>query len=238
MAYFAKGTALAGLRKDEEAIAAMDKSIRLDPTSPATTEKDLLSQKTRATNTLVDRIFTDPLLENKNDNYAALVRDGIRLDMAGEAEKTIATLNKAIALQPENPAAYYVLGWVNYETQKWSLSLECMTKAQKLAGGKTFTLPGIGTGQTVAGNIEPCEIFYFQGCAHYYQKNNNSALQCLSKAISLSRRGKYFKARADVYAALGQDGQARVDTQLANKLTQVPAAQRNFREPLESILQP
>ncbi|HEY9717141.1 MAG TPA: hypothetical protein V6C69_06725, partial [Trichormus sp.] len=69
-AYHAKGDALAGLNRSDQAVEALDKSLQIDPGSGAAADRDAVMQKSRVFDSYAESV-AHPKLENNSGDYDA-----------------------------------------------------------------------------------------------------------------------------------------------------------------------
>jgi len=237
-AYHAKGDALAGLGRSDEAVEALDRSLQIDPGSGAAPDRDALLQKSRVFETYTESV-SHPKLENNFSDYDALLRDCVRLNMADQDQNAEEAATKAMRLKPDGASAVFLRGWSRMIEHNYDGALADIRAAERLANHKSISFPILNTGQVLPSHYEFADLVFFEGCIEQCRKDYKSALTNFDRAIALRQFGDYFTARAKLYRILGRVNDAERDEAVAAKIT----PKRSFKnvpikEPLETILAP
>ena len=236
-AYHAKGDALAGLNKYDEALEALDKSLQIDPGSGAAADRDALLQKSRMFDTYAESV-AHPQLENKGADYEALLRDCMRVMMAGNDKQAEEIATKAMQLEPTKASPCFLRGWIRFEQHHWDGALTDMQTAERLANHNHVLFPQLTTGQLLPSHFEFSDILFYEGFIEFYRKNYKSALANMNRAIALRKVTSYYVGRARVYDALGRKQEAHRDMATAIKIAPPKEEGENLpiKQPVESLL--
>ena len=89
-----------------------------------------------------------------------LVAEGVQQREAGQLEDAIATFQQAIELDPEHAAAYFQLGDVYYDMEKFEESLTALEKAAELDPNDPYTQHNLGSSYSALSEWEKAVVAY------------------------------------------------------------------------------
>src|SRR5262249_36739736 len=139
-AFRARGLAYEALQKYDKALDDLNESVSIDPSSPAALDRDSVLQKSREVSSATGDLL-EPKLEQRHDDYNALVCDALKLRLAFDFERGLAVAGEAIALRPDLPAAYYCRARLKESAHRVDEVVPDYEQALRVMKGKAFDLP-------------------------------------------------------------------------------------------------
>jgi tetratricopeptide (TPR) repeat protein len=159
---------------------------------------------------------------------------GIKAQAEKDDSKALECFEKTVALDKNNAEAYAQLAWSLIRLEKYSKSLSAIKNAQKLSPQEVkymyyqaVALDSMGrtrealevSGKGMKQNSNIAELYVLRGNIYLRQKEYNTAIANLNKAIEIDRKNAlaYFKrgyARYRVVDSQGACGDWRIASQL------------------------
>ncbi|MBC8479551.1 MAG: tetratricopeptide repeat protein, partial [FCB group bacterium] len=125
------------LSRPEEALASFKTSVEMD--TSAVISQVFLANALRETGEFTASLdILNKLLALKMDTYTNNIKCWTLYKM-DKAEEAVTCYNSTIEFEPDHPEAYYRLGWIFWEMEKWELAAEYYDLCDEISSGYKST---------------------------------------------------------------------------------------------------
>ncbi|HEY9775626.1 MAG TPA: tetratricopeptide repeat protein [Planktothrix sp.] len=197
-AYDARGLAYEQLEKFDLALDDFNKSVQLNPSGSASEDRDDVLQKQREWKRMTQGIF-DPKLEDKPEDYDALVRNARKLFRGYSWAQGEEMATKAIKLDPNRPQAYYVRAAIHREANRDAQALVDELAVLKYSRAKPFVMPKLEDEPVDQGftrcHVPPSRVNFYVASSYYALKQFKEAFRYVNEALSMPPDAPYFVCR-------------------------------------------
>ncbi|HEY9774089.1 MAG TPA: tetratricopeptide repeat protein [Planktothrix sp.] len=222
-AYRAKGLALLGLQREQDALECFNQSIKLDPGSEANQDRDSIMTRYKSLEDATAKIM-DPKLENNPNDIHAQLRDAQRLFAVDDHEGAVGKLTQALKLR-DDASVYAMRAAINFSTKHYQDAAADYAHVEQLAGNTTVVLSDIipeygrfANMNNLPTSLTPADVRYYHAVALSNIHDYNDALKYINKAIALRPEfARAFTARADIYHCLNKGSAEQLDRARAKK---------------------